>query len=138
MKTRLGISALVLAAATLPAAASDIYRCASARGVTYQEVPCPDRTIEERANVPTEFPAPNVEERNRLFAREADLYKRLEARRDREVQELVLRDAAAERALERERLAALAALAAQQPLYVLSRWPGRPAGSGIRRSHPTW
>jgi hypothetical protein len=137
MKTRLLVSALVLAAAALPAAA-DIYRCAAAGSVTYQELPCPDKAIEERANVPTNFPEPNVEERNRLMQREADLYKRLEARRDREVQELVLRDAAAERALERERLAALAALAAQQqPLYVVNRWPGRRAGSGTPRTRPT-
>ena len=132
MKTRLGISALVLAT-VLPAAAADIYRCASPGGVTYQELPCPDKAIEQRANVPTDFPAPNIEERNRLFQREADLYKRLEARRDREVQELVLRDAAAERALERERLAAQAAAQAAQYAvvypYRLRGFHPRPIGA---------
>ena len=68
--------------------------------------------------IPVEYPAPNVEERNRLFQREAELYKRLEARREREVQEAVLRDAAAERERERERLE-LAALAAQQQYLVV-------------------
>ena len=111
-----------LALAALPCAAAGVYRCAAARGVTYQEVPCPESSIEERANIPTSFPEPNVAERERLLAREAELYKRLEARRDREVQELVLRDAAAERALERQRLAALEAQQAQQqPVFLIAR-----------------
>jgi hypothetical protein len=128
----------LLALAALPAlAGNDVFRCETSAGITYQQLPCPDASVARRADVPTDFPAPNVEERNRLFQREAELYKRLEARRDREVQEAVLRDAAAERALERERLAALAAQAAQQqPLYVVTRWRGRPGASGTRHSRP--
>jgi hypothetical protein len=130
MNIRLAL--VLIAGSALPAAAaSEIYRCAEkSGGVSYQQMPCSEATVGERANVPTEFPEPNLAERDRLFAREADLYKRLEARRDREVQEAVLRDAAAERALERERLDAYNA--SQQAQYVYA-FPYRlPRQSGMR------
>ncbi len=110
--------AIALSAALPALGGNDIFRCASPEGVTYQQVPCPGSSVEQRANVPTEFPPPNVEERNRLFEREAALYQRLEARRDREVQEAALRDAREGLELERARLTALAAEAAQ-PQYLL-------------------
>jgi len=129
-KSLLAVSAL-LSLGALPAAA-DVYRCSHAKGVTYQEIPCPDSSVGERANIPTIFPEPNVAERERLLEREAALYKRLEARRDREVQEAVLRDAAAERQLERERLAAAQAAAQAQPQYLIAI----PAYGGHRRHTP--
>ena len=130
MNIRLAL--VLIAGSALPAAAaSDIYRCSENGGrISYQQMPCAEAAVGERANVPTEFPEPNLAERDRLFAREADLYKRLEARRDREVQEAALRDAAAERALERERLEAYNA--AQQSQYVYA-YPYRlPRQSGMR------
>jgi hypothetical protein len=124
MNTRLALSAFAFAASLPALGASEIYRCAEkGGGITYQQMPCPDAAVGQRANVPTEFPPPNTEERERLFAREEALFKRLEARRDREVQEAVLRDAAAERALERERLAAQQE--AQYPAYFVG-YPLRP------------
>jgi hypothetical protein len=133
MNIRLAV-AIVFASALPAAAASDIYRCAEKGGrVSYQQMPCSEATVGERANVPTEFPEPNLVERDRLFAREADLYKRLEARRDREVQETALRDAAAERALERERLDAYNAAQQAQYVYAYPAFAYRlPRQSGMR------
>lgn len=120
---------VVLALAALPAAA-EIYRCSDGGRVTYQEIPCVTAAGELTA-IPTSFPPPNAAERDRLFEREAALYRRLEARRERELKEAMLRDAREERALERERLARQAEQQqAQAPLLVVvrqrpsRRWPG--------------
>jgi hypothetical protein len=126
MNTRLVTSAVALALSLPALGANDIFRCAGKGGaVSYQQMPCDENTVGDRANVPTEFPPVNTVERERLFAMEDALYKRLEARRDREIQEMALRDAAAERALERERLAAQQqdALVAY-PAYLVG-YPGR-------------
>jgi hypothetical protein len=108
----------------LPAAADDIVRCKDARGaITYQPSPCPERTEESRLQVPVSFPEPNRAESQRIFEREAALDRRLEARRDRELQEQQMREARAEREAERERLAALAAQ--QPPQYAIAYPPWR-------------
>lgn len=105
-------------------AAVDIVRCKDARGgVTYQPAPCPDRTEESRPQIATSYPEPNRAESQRIFDREAALDKRLEARRDRELQEQQMREARAEREAERERRAVLAA---QQQPYVYSSYPAWP------------
>jgi len=127
-----------LAVAALPAAASasDIVRCiAAGGGITYQQAPCPEASSERFLAIATEYPAPNLAERDRLLQREAALYRRLEARREREAQEAVLREERQERA----RVTAAAAAAVQFPqLIVVSRWPGRRATSGTPRNRPTW
>src|SRR5436190_24377027 len=85
-------------------AAAEIVRCAEPDGrVTYQEIPCSASSAESRPAIPTAFPAPNIAERDRLFAREAALDRRLEARRDRETQEAALRAARDDREAERAR-----------------------------------
>src|SRR5262249_40945403 len=82
------LPALLAASFATANAAAGIVRCAAPDGsITYQEIPCSDSHAESRPAIPTEFPPPNIAERDRLFAREAALDRRLEARRDREVQE---------------------------------------------------
>lgn len=129
--------ALLAAAALLPlgAGAGDIVRCQSPGGaVTYQQAPCPGSSTEKLVAIPTDFPEPNLRERERLLGREAELERRLEARRERELKEAAIREARQEREaeLERARLAALAA--AQQPQYLLVYPPRH------WRAHrpPTW
>lgn len=128
---------LLIAAASLavPArAAAEIIRCVDAGGaVTYQQVDCPESSKPERTAIPTEFPAPNTVERERLFEREAALYKRLEARRDRELQESQMREARAEREAERERLVAMI-VAQSQPQYLVLYAP-RARGFHPQRRH---
>lgn len=106
--------------------AQDIVRCKDARGaVTYQPAPCPDRTEESRPRIPGSYPEPNKAESQRIFEREAALDRRLEARRDRELQEQQMREARAEREAERRHQEVLAAQA--QPQYVVAYplWRGR-------------
>ncbi|HUL56519.1 MAG TPA: hypothetical protein VLT60_05940 [Usitatibacter sp.] len=122
------MTSAVALALSLPAlGANDIFRCSAKGGaVSYQQMPCDESTVGDRANVPTEFPPVNTAERERLLAKEEALYRRLEARRDREIQEMALRDAAAERALERERLAA------QQQQDTLVAYPAYLVGYPLR------
>jgi hypothetical protein len=122
MRIRRPSSVLIAAAwlAVPASAAGEIVRCVDAAGrVTYQQVACPESSQPERTAIPTEFPAPNTVERERLFEREAALHKRLEARRDRELQESQMREARAEREAERERLAAMIAAQSQPQYFVL-------------------
>jgi len=135
MKSSLGLLITVATLAAPTSAAAEIIRCVDAGGaVTYQQVACPESSKPERTTIPTEFPAPNVVERERLFEREAALYKRLEARRDRELQESQMREARAEREAERERLAAMIA-AQSQPQYLVLYAPHRGRFHPQRR-HP--
>ena len=125
MRSPLGLLVGVATLAAPASAGAEIIRCVDASGaVTYQQVACPESSKPERTAIPTEFPAPNVVERERLFEREAALYRRLEARRDRELQESQMREARAEREAERERLAAMMA-AQSQPQYVVLYAPQR-------------
>ena len=130
------------------AMASGIVRCKSPSGdVTYQVAPCPERAEQADPRIATDYPSPNRFESQRIFDREAALDRRLEARRDRELQEAQMREARAEREAERERLALIAAQAAQ-PQYVIAfpvaayrTWaPGhrRSAAPGATRNGPIY
>ena len=124
---RSGPALLFVACAALATNAdAEIYRCAAGGTVTYQEIPCADGAL-TRIEIPTSYPAPNTAERDRLLQREAELYKRLEARRNRELVEAQMREARAEREAERERLAALEAQALQQYAVLYPAWRGYPA-----------
>jgi hypothetical protein len=119
MSLRLALALAVATLAAQSAAAQDIARCKDARGaVTYQPAPCPDRTEESRPRIPASYPEPNKAESQRIFEREAALDRRLEARRDREMQEQQMREARAEREAERRHQEMLAAQA--QPQYVVA------------------
>jgi hypothetical protein len=110
---------LALALACGAAHANEIVRCkVPGGGVTYQYGPCLGVAEESRPRIATHFPEPNKAESQRIFEREAALDRRLEARRDRELQEQQMREARAEREAERERLAMLAAQ--QQPQYAIA------------------
>ena len=128
---RAAFAALLLA---LPpcAVAGEIVRCVEAGQVTYQDAPCSGSSVGRPAGIAAEYPPPNVQERNRLFEREAAMYRRLEARRDREVQEEALRTARESVELERARLAALEA---QPPQYLVA-YPGWVWARSVRHSHP--
>jgi len=123
---------LALAALSPAIAAAEIFRCVAAGGaVTYQEISCGDSRLESRPAIPSEYPPVNEAERSRLFAREAALDNRLEARRERESREHVAR-AEREAETERMRLAAAEAAALAQSQYVLAYpayggWRPRPA-----------
>jgi len=111
-------------------AAQDIVRCKDTRGaITYQPSPCPDRTEESRPRIATSYPEPNTAESQRIFEREAAVDKRLEARRDREMQEQQMREARAEREAERLRLEQIAA---QQQQYAI----GYPLWRGYGPARP--
>jgi len=118
--------ALLLGLGFAAGATAEIFRCSASDGhVTYQEIPCPASSREKLAAIPTDFPAPNTVERDRLLAREAALDRRLEARRDRETQEAIAR---AERQSREAEVARLALLEAQSQQYAVA-WPlayGRP------------
>jgi hypothetical protein len=111
--------------------AAEIYRCvAKGGGVTYQELSCGAEHAESRPAIPSEYPPVNEAERSRLFAREAALDNRLEARRDRETREQLARS---EREAETERVRLAAEAAAAQSQYAL----GYPAYGGYWRARPT-
>ena len=135
------ILALAACLAASGVAAQDIVRCKDVLGaVTYQPAPCPDRTEESRPQIPASYPEPNKAESQRIFERVGALYKRLEARRDRELHEQQMREARAEREAERRHQELLAAQA--QPQYVVAYplWrgyrPARPAHHLPRHSGP--
>jgi hypothetical protein len=110
---------LAVVALSPPIAGAEIFRCvAPGGGVTYQEISCGDSHAESRPAIPSEYPPVNEAERGRLFAREAALDNRLEARRERETREQLAR-AEREAETERMRLAAAEAAAAQSQ-YVLA------------------
>lgn len=61
-----------------------VYKCRDANGsLTYQELPCAGADEALKNAIATEFPPPNAIERERTLLREAELYRRLEAQRDR-------------------------------------------------------
>jgi hypothetical protein len=87
-------TALLLGAAALPAHAA-IYRCTSPSGeVSYQQTACAGHDEARVVEVPESYPAADSTERERLFAREAALDRRLEAERERESREAMARAAA--------------------------------------------
>lgn len=85
-------SALVVATCTALPASAAIFRCTAADGsVSYQEFACPDSDSARTIEVPAQFPSVDSAKRAELFAREAELDKRLEAQRDRDSREAVTR-----------------------------------------------
>jgi hypothetical protein len=127
MKPRALLATIALAAVFPASAAGDILRCVSRSGaVTYQQTPCGESEVSQPARIATDYPEVNQAARDRLFEREAALYQRLEAQRDRQVKELALRDAHEERRLEREAMVAAAqAAAAQQWVVARPLWRQR-------------
>jgi Skp family chaperone for outer membrane proteins len=110
---------IALAALCTAAHGNEIVRCkVPGGGVTYQHGPCPERAEESITRIATAYPEPNKAESQRIFEREAALDRRLEARRDREMQEQQMREARAEREAERRHQEMLAAQA--QPQYVVA------------------
>ena len=98
-----------LACALLTTAAfadGQVYRCASKGSVSYQQEPCAAATEEQAYHLPS-FPPVNVQERDRLLAREAALDARLVRRAEIDAQERIAREArlAREAELEAERAA---------------------------------
>jgi hypothetical protein len=128
MKTMLrALSIALLAAGALPAYAGDIVRCVSAGGaVTYQQIQCPEAAREQATGITNDYPPVNMAERERLLAREADMYRRLEAERDRLMQESMLREARAERTARQREAETLAAAEAQPYLVAWPIGPVRP------------
>ena len=98
-----------------------IYRCAAAGKVTFQEIPCAGAADERAWAVPA-FPPVNVVERERLLQREAALDARLVRRAEIDAQERIAREQRrareAEVEAERER-----ARAAEQAVF----YPAYPA-----------
>ena len=112
---RLALAAL-LAAFAADGFTASIYRCASARGVSYQEQPCPAAT-EERAWSVADFPPVNREERARLLQREAALDARMLKRAEIEAAERIAREQ--RRAQELELAAERERARAAEPVYVV-------------------
>jgi len=126
------LPAAVLLGAAGTACAGGIIRCVAADGaVTYQQVACPEAAREQATNIPNEYPPVNTAERDRIFAREADMYRRLEAERDRLAQQALVRAARAD-AREVE--------APAEPYYV--GYPLRPVRpvhhQHVARNQPVW
>lgn len=84
------VLAAVLVTAT-PALAA-VHKCRDASGaLSYQELPCGESQQPVKADIASEFPPPNLLERERTLQREAELYRRLEAQRDRLSAEAIAR-----------------------------------------------
>lgn len=123
---RLRVLAAIVLVVPLSAGA-EIVRCVEAGTVTYQDSPCTGSSTRQPANIPSEYPAPNLAERNRLLDREAAMYRRLEARRDRELQEHLARTALQQREAEVEMMARIAA--SEPPVYGIAYPYWQPAFS---------
>jgi hypothetical protein len=116
--------ALLSAVLPLGATAEAIYRCESAAGVSYQQLPCASSAAGTIAKVPTTFPPVNVVERDRLLAREAALDARLLKRAEIESKERMAY--AALRARELELQAERERARESEPVYVVSWMAPRP------------
>jgi uncharacterized protein DUF4124 len=82
---------LATACIALPAYAG-IFKCTAADGsVSYQELACPASDSARTLDVPVQYPQVDNTARDRLFAREAELDRRLEAQRERDSREAVAR-----------------------------------------------
>jgi hypothetical protein len=110
--------ALGFAASVLDAGAASVYRCATASGVVYQEIPCDAGASERSWNA--DFPPANAAERERTLQREAALDARMLKRAELETSERMAREArwAREADLEAERQRSKAAEGfAYYPVY---------------------
>lgn len=110
-------AALVVLASSSASAA--IFRCTGADGsVTYQEAVCPAEAVVKVVNVPSSYPPPDREARDRLFQREAALEARLLKRAELDTAERIARE---------DRLAREAArqpdLVTALPVFVVGRMP---------------
>ena len=88
--------------------------------MTYQETPCPDGVGRTMDHIPSEYPAPNQAERNRIMAREAALDARMVERERIESAERIARNELAVREKEAQAQREAAAAAASQsyaPVY---------------------
>ena len=116
-----------LLAIAIPAHAQ-VYRCTASGGaITYQEIPCPDSAPgKTMGHIPSEFPAVNHAERNRLLQREAALEARMLERERIESAERIARYDLAVR--EREAKAAREAIAEREMQVAIPAWfvGGRP------------
>ena len=117
--------ASVLAAAAVQAGAASVYRCTTALGIVYQEVPCESGAAERSWNA--DYPPANIAERDRIMQREAALDARMLKRAEIEAAERMAKEArwAREAELEAERQRAKAAEA--QYFY-----PAYPVYGGFR------
>jgi len=93
MGSRDWIAMLALASAfAAPGASAAVFKCKAGDGsLTYQELPCGSSEQTLRSDIAADYPAPNVAERERLLQREAALYQRLEAQRERLSAEAIAR-----------------------------------------------
>ncbi|HEY5676097.1 MAG TPA: DUF4124 domain-containing protein [Myxococcales bacterium] len=120
----------LLLAAAMPAGA-EIFRCTAGGAVTYQELPCAASASEVKVALPQSFPEVNTVERERLLAKEAAMYARLEAERERLSREKI---ASVQAAAQVAAAKAQAEAAAAEPVYYPAvlyrpygpRVPGRP------------
>jgi hypothetical protein len=89
--------ALALVAATCSGiACAGVIRCTAPDGsVTYQDSACPGGAKMQATDIQTDYPPPNDAERARILQREAELERRLEARREKEDQLAAMRMASA-------------------------------------------
>jgi hypothetical protein len=118
----MGVAA-IMGALAVPGASATVFKCRSADGtLTYQQLPCGAGEEALPSGLASEFPAPNVIERERLLLREAELDKRLEAQRDRLSAEAIAR-------LSRPEPIVIPA----EPAYALA-WPARHASRPFRRA----
>lgn len=118
----MGMGRTILAAGLLAvgplATHAAVFRCTAPDGaVTYQELPCPEKSGARALDVPTEYPPIDARQRQDLMQREVALYQRLEARRERES-----REAIASIGADAQVQAAQAQAQAVSPGYVLG-WP---------------
>jgi len=120
---RLALVASILMGFASGSLAGEIIRCVSANGaVTYQAIACPDAAREQVTNISNDYPPINMAERERLLANEREMYKRLEAQRDRDTALEMARQA---RAASESRAREAEAATEGEPYYVA--WPARPA-----------
>jgi hypothetical protein len=116
--------------------AASIYRCATPKGIAYQELPCEAGAAEKSMPAP-DFPPVNDTERNRLLDREAALDARMVKRAEIDASERIAREArwAREAELEAERERSKAA-ASQYPIYPIYGRPVRTRPPGYSSLHP--
>ena len=128
--------AMGLAAAFVANAAS-IYRCATPKGIAYQEFPC-EAGAAEKSMPAADFPAVNDTERNRLLDREAALDARMVKRAEIDASERIAREArwAREAELEAERERSKAAASQYYPIYPIYGRPVRTRPPGYSSLHP--
>jgi hypothetical protein len=95
MRVRLRILATAVLASGGVAHAA-VFRCTADDGrVTYQDTACAPTDEAVATGIPTQYPPVNDAERARILEREAELERRLEARRERAAREAAVRIATA-------------------------------------------